>query len=64
MAQTYGEVLPASYANIYQYCTPPNTALIDVGSGYGDILFTALSQGACTHAIGVEKYKVRARRAA
>ena len=58
MSHTYGEVLDKSFPDIFGFVSDPaTTVFVDAGSGYGALLFAAVREYGCKHAIGIEKYK-------
>lgn len=57
MARTYGEILEASFPDVFQIASGPDTVFIDIGSGHGKIVVSAVKDFGCQHAIGIEKYR-------
>lgn len=53
MAQTYGEVLEASFGEVFSFLRSPKCAFVDVGSGYGSIVFAAAQRGCLSIGIGI-----------
>ena len=54
MAHTYGEVLERSYEQIFEYIDVKGAtgAILDIGSGYGGVLFAAVQRHGCL-ALGI-----------
>lgn len=57
MARTYGEVIEASFPDVFNYAQGSDTVFVDIGSGHGTITFDAVRKFGCTFALGIEKYK-------
>lgn len=52
MAHTYGEVLEGSFDEVFKFLQGPHTAFVDVGSGFGSIVFAAAQHGCLSIGIG------------
>lgn len=58
MARTYGEIVQASFKDVFAQTLNGRAAVfVDVGSGKGLITAAAAQEGAYAKAVGVEKYK-------
>ena len=57
MARTYGEITEESFAEVFNIASGKDTVFIDIGSGHGKIVFSAVQSFGCTFAIGIEKYR-------
>ncbi len=64
MARTYGEITEESFAEVFKVASGDDTVFIDIGSGHGKIVFSAVQSFGCRFAIGVEKYRSCPRSAA
>lgn len=52
MAHTYGEVLEGSFGEVFNFLRGPLPAFVDVGSGFGSIVFAAAQHGCLSIGIG------------
>ena len=58
MARTYGEIVPASFEEVFSQTLKRNAAVfVDIGSGKGVITAAAASEGGYAKAVGIEKYR-------
>ena len=58
MARTYGEIVPASFKEVFSQTLKRNAAVfVDIGSGKGVITAAAASEGGYAKAVGIEKYR-------
>lgn len=57
MARTYGEIVPASFEEVFSQTLERGVAVfVDIGSGKGIITAAAASEGGYAMAVGIEKY--------
>lgn len=58
MPRTQGEVTPASWADLFQFCSKDHRCVfVDVGSGYGTLVRESIKSYGCVYGIGIEKYR-------
>jgi hypothetical protein len=58
MPRTQGEVTPASWVDLFQFCSKHHRCVFfDVGSGYGTLVRESVKSYGCVYGIGVEKYR-------
>ena len=57
MARTYGEIAVKSFDEVFKIASGNDTVFIDIGSGHGKIVVSAVQTFGCTFAIGIEKYR-------
>lgn len=57
MARTYGEIIETSFPAVFEIAAGEDTVFIDIGSGHGRIVFSAVQSFGCKYAIGIEKYR-------
>ena len=58
MARTYGEIVQASFEDVFAQALDRRTAVfVDIGSGKGLITAAAAQEGGFAKAVGVEKYR-------
>ncbi len=57
MARTYGEIVEASFADIFKISSGEDTVFVDIGSGHGLITIAAVQDFGCCFGLGIEKYR-------
>lgn len=58
MPRTQGEVTPASWVDLFQFCSKDHRCVfVDVGSGYGTLVRESVKSYGCIYGIGIEKYR-------
>ena len=57
MARTYGEIIEASFSEVFDIAHGEETIFLDIGSGHGKITISAVQSYGCSFAIGIEKYR-------